>query len=119
MSEVASEVSSLCRRLLLSSGPSFQAEIGYSRAVVVGGRMEVAGTTGLNYRTMEISDSIVEQTRQCLANISEALHAVGSWKIENDVSAARSAGCLPTHQQSHRPIPVQRLRCVPTRRTPV
>ncbi|MBX3385507.1 MAG: RidA family protein [Phycisphaeraceae bacterium] len=66
------------RRVLLSSGSSFEAEVGYSRAVVVGDRVEVAGTTGFDYRTMTIADSVVEQTRQCLMNIREALNAVGS-----------------------------------------
>ena len=60
-------------RKLISSGSKFEAEIGYSRAVVDGEWVFVSGTTGYNYATMTISDNIVEQTEQCLQNISAAL----------------------------------------------
>jgi enamine deaminase RidA (YjgF/YER057c/UK114 family) len=33
----------------------------------------VSGTTGFDYRTMEISPDVVQQTRQCFANITAAL----------------------------------------------
>lgn len=65
-------------RRLISSGSAFEAQIGYSRAVVDAGWVFVAGTTGFNYRTMTVADGIVEQTRQCLANIEQALHDAGS-----------------------------------------
>ena len=38
----------------------------------------VAGTTGYDYSTMTISDNIVEQCRQTLANIDDALVRAGS-----------------------------------------
>ncbi len=60
-------------RRLISSGSSFEREIGYSRAVVVGDRVFVSGTTGFDYRSMTISDDIGEQTAQCLRNIEAAL----------------------------------------------
>jgi len=60
-------------RKLISSGSRFEAEIGYSRAVVDGEWVFVSGTTGYNYATMTISDNIVEQTEQCLQNITAAL----------------------------------------------
>ena len=60
-------------RKLISSGSKFEAEIGYSRAVIDGEWVFVSGTTGYNYATMTISDSIVEQTEQCLQNIAAAL----------------------------------------------
>lgn len=60
-------------RKTISSGSTFEAEIGYSRAVVDGDWIFVSGTTGFDYRTMTISDSIEEQTEQCLKNILEAL----------------------------------------------
>jgi len=60
-------------RKLISSGSKFEAEIGYSRAVVDGKWVFVSGTTGFNYANMTISDDIVEQTEQCLKNISAAL----------------------------------------------
>ena len=65
-------------RKLISSGSKFEAEIGYSRAVVVGDWIFVSGTTGFDYATMSISDSLVEQTDQCLKNIDAALGQAGS-----------------------------------------
>jgi enamine deaminase RidA (YjgF/YER057c/UK114 family) len=61
------------RRTLISSGSTFEAEIGYSRAVVQGDWVFVSGTTGFNYSSMTISDSLAEQTEQCLRNIEAAL----------------------------------------------
>ncbi|KAF0190848.1 MAG: endoribonuclease L-PSP [Gammaproteobacteria bacterium] len=60
-------------RRLISSGSSFEAQIGYSRAVVVGDWIFVSGTTGFDYATMTISESLVDQTEQCLKNIEAAL----------------------------------------------
>jgi enamine deaminase RidA (YjgF/YER057c/UK114 family) len=60
-------------RKLISSGSTFEAQIGYSRAVVAGDWVFVSGTTGFDYATMSIADGIVEQTVQCLKNIDTAL----------------------------------------------
>jgi enamine deaminase RidA (YjgF/YER057c/UK114 family) len=60
-------------RKLISSGSTFEEEIGYSRAVVDGEWVFVSGTTGFDYTRMTISDNIVEQTEQCLKNIESAL----------------------------------------------
>ena len=60
-------------RQLISSGSSFEAEIGYSRAVVVDDWIFVSGTTGFDYATMTIADDLVAQTEQCLKNIEAAL----------------------------------------------
>jgi enamine deaminase RidA (YjgF/YER057c/UK114 family) len=60
-------------RTLVSSGSSFEAEIGYSRAVVDGDWVFVSGTTGFNYATMTISDDVVAQCRQAMRNIASAL----------------------------------------------
>ncbi len=65
-------------RRWISSGSTFEREIGYSRAVVVGDRVFVAGTTGFDSATMTISDDIVTQTEQCLRNIESALARAGS-----------------------------------------
>lgn len=65
-------------RRLISSGSSFEREIGYSRAVVDGDWVFVSGTTGFDYRTMTISDDVVEQAEQCLRNIQAALEESGS-----------------------------------------
>ena len=60
-------------RHLISSGSSFEDEIGYSRAVVQGDWIFVSGTTGFDYATMTIADDIVTQAVQCLRNIESAL----------------------------------------------
>jgi enamine deaminase RidA (YjgF/YER057c/UK114 family) len=65
-------------RRLISSGSKFEQDVGYSRAVVDGEWVFVSGTTGFDYRTMTISDSLIEQTEQCLKNIQFALHAAGA-----------------------------------------
>ena len=66
------------KRTLISSGSSFEAQIGYSRAVVVGNWVFVSGTTGFDYRNMTISPDLLEQTEQCLKNIQFALQQAGS-----------------------------------------
>ncbi len=65
-------------RQLISSGSTFEHDIGYSRAVVDGDWIFVSGTTGFNYDTMAISDNLLEQTDQCLKNIQAALKQAGS-----------------------------------------
>jgi enamine deaminase RidA (YjgF/YER057c/UK114 family) len=65
-------------RKLISSGSTFEAKIGYSRAVLVGDRVFVSGTTGFDYSTMAIADDLVTQTEQCLKNIEVALRQAGS-----------------------------------------
>ena len=66
------------KRQLISSGSTFEAQIGYSRAVVAGNWVFVSGTTGFDYATMTISDDVVVQAEQCLKNISSALEQTGS-----------------------------------------
>jgi enamine deaminase RidA (YjgF/YER057c/UK114 family) len=61
------------RRLILT-GSTFEAQIGYSRAVVDGDWVHVSGTTGFDYLTMTIDeDDVVAQAEQCIANIAAAL----------------------------------------------
>ncbi|KOX22783.1 acetyltransferase [Saccharothrix sp. NRRL B-16348] len=60
------------RRAILS-GSTFEEQIGYARAVVDGDWVHVSGTTGFDYATMTISDDVVAQAEQCLANIGAAL----------------------------------------------
>ena len=60
-------------RRLISSGSTFEAEIGYSRAVVDGDWVFVSGTTGFDYADMTISDDVTVQAEQTLKNISAAL----------------------------------------------
>ncbi len=65
-------------RRLISSGSSFEHDIGYSRAVVDGEWVFVSGTTGFDYQTMTVSDDLLEQTEQCLKNIAAALTEAGA-----------------------------------------
>jgi enamine deaminase RidA (YjgF/YER057c/UK114 family) len=65
-------------RRLITSGSVFEEKIGYSRAVVAGDWVFVSGTTGFDYGTMAISDSLLEQTEQCLKNIESALREAGA-----------------------------------------
>jgi enamine deaminase RidA (YjgF/YER057c/UK114 family) len=60
------------RRSILS-GSTFEEQIGYARAVVDGEWVHVSGTTGFDYATMTISNDVVAQAEQCLANIAWAL----------------------------------------------
>lgn len=65
-------------RRLISSGSTFEQEIGYSRAVVEGDWIFVSGTTGFDYSKMTISDDLLEQTEQCFRNIEMALNEAGA-----------------------------------------
>jgi len=65
-------------RQLISSGSTFESDIGYSRAVVDGEWIFVSGTTGFDYATMAIADGVVAQTEQCLKNIEAALTQAGA-----------------------------------------
>ncbi|MEM7774733.1 MAG: RidA family protein [Pseudomonadota bacterium] len=64
-------------RSLISSGSTFERDIGYSRAVVDGDWVFVSGTTGFDYTTMTISDDVAEQCAQALRNIEQALAEAG------------------------------------------
>ena len=67
----------MTERRLISSGSTFEALIGYSRAVVDGHWVFVSGTTGFDYATMTISGDVVEQAEQVVANIGAALEQAG------------------------------------------
>lgn len=66
------------KRTLISSGSTFEQEIGYSRAVVQGDWIFVSGTTGFDYSTMTIADDVRAQAEQCLKNIESALRQAGA-----------------------------------------
>lgn len=65
-------------RQLISSGSTFEREIGYSRAVVEGEWIFVSGTTGFDYDSMTISDDLIDQAEQCFKNIRGALNKAGA-----------------------------------------
>ena len=65
-------------RKLISSGSTFEATIGYSRAVVDGDWIFVSGTTGVDYSTMTLTDGVVAQCAQAMRNIEKALTDAGA-----------------------------------------
>ena len=64
-------------RKLISTGSPFEKTAGYSRAVVQGDWCFVAGTTGYDYATMTMPDSVEAQCRNCLSTIGKALEEGG------------------------------------------
>ncbi len=73
-------------RRLISTGSPFEKTAGYSRAVVDGECCFVAGTTGYDYATMSMPESIEDQTRNCLKTIAKAL-ADGGFAMQDVVRA--------------------------------
>jgi enamine deaminase RidA (YjgF/YER057c/UK114 family) len=61
----------------ISSGSTFEATIGYSRAVVLDGWVFVSGTTGYDYTTMRLPEAVEDQCRNALSNIAAALAQAG------------------------------------------
>ena len=62
---------------LISSGSPFEKANGYSRAVVVGDEVHIAGTTGYDYAKMAMPDDVAEQTRNIYATIAAAMKEAG------------------------------------------
>ena len=65
-------------RRLISTGSTFEAAIGYSRAVVDGDWIFCSGTTGYDYATMQLADGVVAQCEQCLRNLEKVLGEAGA-----------------------------------------
>ena len=66
------------RRRLISSGSTFEEDVGYSRAVVCDGWIFLSGTTGTDYSTMRVPEDVSEQTELALRNIEAALAEAGA-----------------------------------------
>lgn len=62
----------------ISSGSPFEAEIAYSRAVLVDGWVFVSGTTGYDYANMQMPEGVVAQCDKAMANIAAALEKAGA-----------------------------------------
>ena len=63
----------------ISSGATWESIVGYSRAVKVGKRIYVTGTTALGPDGEVVGvDDPYEQARQCLRNIETALKRLGA-----------------------------------------
>ncbi len=58
-------------------GSPFEKAAGYSRAVVKGNWCFVSGTTGYDYATMTMPETVEEQARNCLKTIEGALEEAG------------------------------------------
>ncbi len=65
------------KKRLIAGGSPFEAEAGYSRAIVSGDFCFVSGTTGYDYTTMSMPDSVEAQTQNALATIERALTDAG------------------------------------------
>lgn len=65
-------------RSRVSTGSPFEAQIGYSRAVVCDGWVFVAGTTGYDYASMTMPPRIEDQCANALATIARALAEAGA-----------------------------------------
>jgi enamine deaminase RidA (YjgF/YER057c/UK114 family) len=61
----------------ISTGSPFEAQMGYSRAVVKGGWCFVSGVTGYDYATMAMPEGVADQARNCLATIERVLDEAG------------------------------------------
>lgn len=62
----------------ITTGSTWEAKIGYARAVVAGGWVHVSGTTGTHHATGEIPASVTEQCKLALDIISAALAKAGA-----------------------------------------
>ncbi|MFD1704806.1 RidA family protein [Methylopila henanensis] len=65
-------------RRLISTGSPFEKTAGYSRAVIDGEFVFVSGTTGYDYATMTMPESVEQQTRNAFATIEKALREAGA-----------------------------------------
>ena len=68
----------------ISTGSPFEAKFGYSRAVRLEDTVYVSGTTGYDYATMTMPESVGAQAKNALATIDKALREAGS-SIEDTV----------------------------------
>ncbi|MDF1776413.1 MAG: RidA family protein [Rhizobiaceae bacterium] len=64
-------------RKLISTGSPMESAAGYSRALVQGNWCFVSGTTGYDYQSMQMPESVEAQTRNALATIENALTEAG------------------------------------------
>jgi enamine deaminase RidA (YjgF/YER057c/UK114 family) len=63
------------RRRRITSGSTFETQIGYARAVDDDDWVHVSGCTGVDYTTMTLADGVVAQAEQAMRNVETALRA--------------------------------------------
>jgi len=68
----------------ISTGSPFEATFGYSRAVRHEDTIYVSGTTGYDYASMTMPESVGAQAKNALATIDKALKEAGS-RLEDTV----------------------------------
>ena len=61
----------------ISTGSTFEASLGYSRAIVKGGWCFMSGVTGYDYVTMTIPPDVTDQARNCLVTVRNVLDEAG------------------------------------------
>jgi enamine deaminase RidA (YjgF/YER057c/UK114 family) len=64
-------------RRLISSGSAFEQIYGYSRAVVRGDEVLIAGTTGYDYAKMAMPDDVVLQTQNIYSTLQGVMREAG------------------------------------------
>ena len=64
-------------RKLISSGSPFEKANGYSRAVVAGDEVHIAGTTGYDYARMAMPDDVADQTRNTYSTFAKVMKEAG------------------------------------------
>ncbi|MET3807537.1 enamine deaminase RidA (YjgF/YER057c/UK114 family) [Nakamurella sp. UYEF19] len=62
----------------LTSGSTFETQIGYARAVVDGEWVFVSGCTGFEYTSMTLAEGVVAQAEQTMLNVVAALAEAGA-----------------------------------------
>lgn len=68
----------MAKRINISSGVSWESEVGYSRAVRVGNFIEVAGTTAVDDSTVMFPHDPYNQAQYILLKIEQALIDAGA-----------------------------------------
>jgi enamine deaminase RidA (YjgF/YER057c/UK114 family) len=65
-------------RRLISTGSPFETNFGYSRAVIDGDLVFVAGTTGYDYETMVLPTDVAAQARNIFKTVAATLEQAGT-----------------------------------------